>query len=105
MVAVVAVVAVEVAWMVAMAEVAEVDGMAAMAEAAEVEAAAVVLSVWAFVLLGDYVVVAIGLVVGLRVGVEVSWRVWCQVWLGHKRSACVNWASALRLGSVSLVWS
>ena len=94
--AVVAVVAMVAAWMAAMAEVAEV---------AEVEAAAVVPWVWASSLLGDDLVVDIALVVGLRVGVEVSWRVWCQVGLVHERSACVNWASALRLGSVLLVRS
>jgi len=105
MVAVVAVVAVVAAWMAAMAEVAEVEAMAAMAEAAEVEAAAVVPWVWASSLLGDDLVVDIALVVGLRVDVEVSWRVWCQVGLAHTRSACVNWASALRLGSVLLVRS
>ena len=97
--------AVVAAWMAAMAEAAEVEAMAAIAEAAEVEAAAVVPWVWASSLLGDDLVVAIGLVVGLHIGVEVSWRVWCQVWLAHERSACVNWASALRLGSVLLVRS
>ena len=93
MVAVVAVVAVVAAW------------MAAMAEAAEVEAAAVVPWVWVSSLLGDDLVVDIALVVGLHVGVEVSWRVWCQVGLAHERLACMNWASALRLGSVLLVRS
>ncbi len=100
-----AVVVVVAAWMAAMVEAAEVEAMAAMAKAVEVEAAAVVAWVWASSLLGDDLVVAIGLVVGLRVGVEVSWRIWCQVGLAHERLACMNWALALRLGSVLLVRS